>query len=72
MKKNNFIDEEVEKIMYWKKKIFDDFGVEIPLLSCDSSVKLQKQYMRLKKERTANIDDFEDMIKEAFPDLYDD
>lgn len=56
-KKNNWVDEEVRKIKYWQKRIFDDFGVEIPLLSCGSSEELQSEYMRLDEERTANIID---------------
>jgi len=55
MKKNSFVDEETRKIKYWQKRIFDDFGVEIPLLSCGSSEELQSEYMRLDEERTANI-----------------
>lgn len=57
MKKNSFVDEETRKIKYWQKRIFDDFGVEIPLLSCGSSEELQSEYMRLDEERTANIID---------------
>lgn len=56
-KKNNWVDEEVRKIKYWQKRLFDDFGVEIPLLSCGSSEELQSEYMRLDEERTANIID---------------
>ncbi|MBR5497089.1 MAG: hypothetical protein IKV76_03820 [Clostridia bacterium] len=57
MKKNSFVDEETRKIKYWQKRIFEDFGVEIPLLSCGSSEELQSEYMRLDEERTANIID---------------
>lgn len=56
-KKNNWVDEEVRKIKYWQKKLFDDFGVEIPLLSCGSSEELKNQYMDLDAERAAKIID---------------
>lgn len=56
-KKSNWVDEEVRKIKYWQKRLFDDFGVEIPLLSCRSSEELKNQYMDLDAARAAKIID---------------
>lgn len=57
MKKNSYIEKEIRKIKYWQKRLFDDFGVEIPLLSCRSSEELKNQYMDLDAERAAKIID---------------
>lgn len=49
--KNSMVDKEVKKIKYWQKRIFDNFGVEIPLLSCRSSEELQNMYFHIAEEK---------------------
>ena len=51
MKKNSLLDVEIKKITHWQKRIFDNFGVEIPLLSCRSSEELEDLYFQLARER---------------------
>lgn len=45
------IDAEVKAIEYWQWKIYQDFGVEIPLFSCESSYQLKRIYFKLKSEK---------------------
>jgi len=49
--KNSMVDKEVKKIKYWQKRIFNNFGVEIPLLSCRSSEELQNMYAHIAEEK---------------------
>lgn len=48
---NSQIDAEIKAIEYWQLKIYKDFGIEIPLLSCGSSHQLKRFYYELKEEK---------------------
>ena len=50
-KKNTIYDAEVKEITYWQKRIYDNFGVEIPILSCRNSEELRKMYMQIAEEK---------------------
>ena len=50
-KKNTIYDAEVKKINHWQKRIFDNFGVEIPVLSCRDSEELEDLYFQLARKR---------------------